>query len=137
VSRSGYSDDCDGWALIRWRGAVKSATSGKRGQKLLTDIAAAMDAMPVKRLVADSLTTPTGEFCTLGVVGHAQGIDIAALDPEDSDAVAKAFGIAPALAKEIVFKNDEGGWPNETPEMRWTRMREWTRRRIKEKTEQI
>lgn len=135
MSRSGYSDDCDGWDLIRWRGAVRSATSGQRGQKLLADIAAAMDAMPDKRLIPDSLTTPTGEFCTLGVVGHTKGIDLQALDPEDSDAVAKAFGIAPALAREIVFLNDEGGWHDETPEKRWTRMREWVQRNLNAKPE--
>lgn len=27
MSRSGYVDDCDVWALIRWRGAVKQAIS--------------------------------------------------------------------------------------------------------------
>jgi hypothetical protein len=34
MSRSGYSDDIDSaddqWALIRWRGAVKSAIRGAR-----------------------------------------------------------------------------------------------------------
>lgn len=32
MSRSGYSEDLDMWDLIRWRGAVKSALRGKRGQ---------------------------------------------------------------------------------------------------------
>lgn len=32
MSRCGYSDDYDQWALIRWRGAVESAIRGKRGQ---------------------------------------------------------------------------------------------------------
>lgn len=132
MSRSGYSEDCDGWALIRWRGAVKSASSGKRGQKLLADIAAAMDSMPEKRLIKDSLATQSGEFCTLGVLGRAKGIDLSALDPEDSDAVAKAFDIAPALAKEIVFLNDEGGWNDETAVRRWNRMREWVRDKLQE-----
>ncbi|KGC50992.1 hypothetical protein DO66_5867 [Burkholderia pseudomallei] len=35
MSRSGYSDDCGGWSLIRWRGAVNSAIKGARGQKFL------------------------------------------------------------------------------------------------------
>lgn len=130
MSRSGYHDDLETWSLIRWRGAVASATRGTKGQKLLTDIAAAMDAMPVKRLIPDSLTTADGEFCTLGVVGHARGIDIEALDPTDFDSVAQAFGIAPALAREIVFENDESDW-HETPEKRWQRMREWVRRNTK------
>jgi hypothetical protein len=34
MSRSGYSDawDDDTWAIIRWRGAVKQAMNGARGQ---------------------------------------------------------------------------------------------------------
>ena len=32
MSRSGYTDECDGWELVRWRGAVNSAIRGKRGQ---------------------------------------------------------------------------------------------------------
>ena len=35
------------------------------------------------------------------------------------------FGIAPALAREIVWENDEAGWYDETPESRWKRMRAW------------
>ena len=65
MSRSGYSEyDGEQWALIRWRGAVKSAI------------------------------------------------------------------IAPALAREIMFENDfendmDFCLSNETPEQRWSRMREW------------
>ena len=107
MSRSGYSDDLDTWDLIRWRGAVKSAIRGKRGQALLREIAAALDAMPVKELAAESLVTADGDYCTLGAVGAARGIDLTLLDPEDPDQVARAFGVAEALVKEIVFHNDE------------------------------
>lgn len=107
MSRSGYSDDCEQWALIRWRGAVNSAIKGTRGQKLLREMADALDAMPVKELIAEELQTESGEFCALGVVGAARGLDMKNLDPEDREGVAKAFGIAPALAAEIVYVNDE------------------------------
>lgn len=109
MSRSGYNDDCDDdpWAHIRWRGAVASSIKGARGQALLREIAAAMDAMPVKELAAESLVTEDGEFCTLGVAGAARGMNLAALDPEDYDAVAKAFGVATPLVREIVYLNDE------------------------------
>ena len=69
--------------------------------------------MPIKELIAHELEH-NGEFCTLGVVGHARGVDISKIDPGDRDAVAKVFGIAPALAAEIVFMNDEGA-----PEFEW------------------
>lgn len=125
MSRSGYSDDCGGWSLIRWRGAVTSAIKGKRGQEFFRELAVALDAMPERRLIADELQTVEGEFCTIGVLGHARGVDMAKLDPTDRETVAAAFNIAPALAAEIVFENDEGTWCKETPEQRWSRMRQW------------
>lgn len=106
MSRSGYSHDCDNWDLIRWRGAVASAIRGKRGQALLREIAAALDAMPVKELVANELEAD-GSYCTLGVVGAARGIELSKIDPDDRETVAGQFGIAEALAAEIMYENDE------------------------------
>lgn len=52
MSRSGYHDDFeDPLELGRWRAQVRSATRGKRGQALLKEALAALDAMPEKRLV--------------------------------------------------------------------------------------
>ena len=133
MGRSGYSDDCDGWALIRWRGAVKSAIRGRRGQAFLRELAAAMDAMPEKILIAGDLKDEDGCLCTLGVVGQARGCDLAAVDVEDCEAVARMLAIPEALAAEVMFENDEDfayGWRAETPEKRWSRMREWVRSQI-------
>lgn len=130
MSRSGYSDDCGGWDLIRWRGAVNSALNGKRGQAFLIELREAMDVMPVKRLVTDTLEAD-GEFCTLGVLGAKRGIDMSSIDAHCRENVSQAFGIAEAMAAEIVFENDECGW-NETPEHRWHRMRKWVESQIKE-----
>lgn len=108
MSRSGYNDDGeDNWALICWRGAVKRSIQGKRGQEALRELADAMDAMPNKTLAAESLVTSDGEFCTLGVLGQVRGIDMDAIDPEDWDAVAAKFNLAPAMVREIVYENDE------------------------------
>ena len=123
MSRSEYTDDCDGWDLVRWRGAVTSAMRGKRGQALLIELAEAMDAMPVKELIAHELVKQGG-VCALGVVGQKRGIAVESIDPEDHRTVAKQFGIANALAQEIVFVNDEE-WHDETPQLRWSRMRRW------------
>ena len=132
MSRSGYSDDVDNWALIRWRGMVASATRGKRGQAFFKDLLAAMDEMPVKELIAEDLEVPeTGEVCALGCLGKKRGVDLAALDPQEPDAVAKVFDIAPCLAQEIVYENDEGTSILETPAERWTRMRKWVEAQIK------
>jgi hypothetical protein len=109
MSRSGLVDDMDDvLAYGRWRGMVKSSLKGKRGQKLLRDIADALDAMPVKELIANELESD-GEFCTLGVVGCARGIDMSDIDPEDSEQVSEAFDIADCLAREVVYMNDECG----------------------------
>lgn len=142
MSRAGYSDDIDNWALIKWRGQVASAIRGKRGQKLLTDLLAALDAMPEKRLIVEDLENADGEVCTLGALGKARGIDMQELDPEDPDGVAAAFDIAPQLAREIVYMNDEACshtygnvegrmvWEKITPEQRWTDMRKWVASKI-------
>lgn len=125
MSRSGYSDDCENVQL--WRGAVRRATIGYRGQHLLKKLLAALDAMPTKRLIADDIKNEAGEVCALG-----------ALDPNaesyDDEDLAKHFGVARALAAEIVYENDEHFpyWTKqtETPEQRWTRMRAWVAAQI-------
>lgn len=159
MSRSGYTDDCEGAELAMWRGAVASAIRGKRGQALLRETLAALDAMPVKELIAHDLVQE-GDFCTLGVVGKARGIDLVKLDPEDRHGIAEAFGIAPALAAEIVFMNDDvldefkwadveicgpmrpQHWESRTrqvrvpltgiPAKRWRHMRDWVAKQLKE-----
>lgn len=108
MSRSGYSDDCGGWDLIRWRGAVTSAIRGARGQALLREVAQALDAMPVKELIEGEFAAE-GCMCTLGVVGAARGMDLTKLDIEDRESVAGAFGVATALAAEIMDVNDNSG----------------------------
>jgi hypothetical protein len=126
MSRSGYSDDIDNWQAICWRGAVASATKGRRGQAFFKELLEALDNMPVKRLITDELEVEGG-YCTLGVIGKSRGIDMKNIDPEDPAQVSKNFDIAEALAQEIVFMNDEhdGYFREESPEKRWERMRKW------------
>ncbi len=124
MSRSGYSDDCEHLGL--WRGAVHRAITGYRGQHLLKKLRVALEALPSKRLIADDIKDEHGDVCALG-----------ALDPTVAEYsatyLAEHFGIAHALAAEIVYMNDEyptSWWEgntrhDETPEKRWTRMRDW------------
>lgn len=130
MSRSGYSSDLDNWDLIRWRGRVASAMRGKRGQRLLLDMLAALDALPNKRLIAGDFERD-GEYCALGALGHMKHMDLSTVDPEEPEEVAAAFDIATPLAQEVVFMNDEAGFYNETPEQRYSRMREWLVKHIK------
>lgn len=157
MSRSGYCDDGDNWSLIRWRGAVNSAIRGARGQAFLREVLSALDSMPVKELAAESLFNAAGQFCTLGSVGAARGLDMSGIDPDDYEQVAQAFGISEALAREVVFLNDEAGvyddcemrqvevvgpirrWDHRVvtvrfddvaPARRWRRMRAWVAEHI-------
>lgn len=111
MSRSGYTDDMDDpLAHGRWRAAVRSSLQGKRGQALLMELAEALDAMSDKRLYPGSFATPEGEFCTLGVLGAQRGTKMDDLGDEDwcdTALVGDRFGIAPAMAAEIMYMNDE------------------------------
>jgi hypothetical protein len=124
MSRSGYSDDCENLAL--YRNAVDRAIRGKRGQAFLREMAAALDAMPVKRLIAGEVVRDSEHVCAIGSVALARGTDVADLDITDGDAVGATFGVARALACEIAYENDGGLYEvEETPSSRWTRMRAW------------
>jgi hypothetical protein len=124
MSRSGYSDDIDNWQLIKWRGAVASASRGKRGQSFFLELIAALDALPEKKLIAHDLEAE-GAVCALGAVGKRRGTDMSKVDPEDRDSVAGLFNLPHALTCEVVYMNDEWGPANETPEARWSRIRAW------------
>lgn len=134
MSRSGYSDNLENWDLIRWRGAVASSIRGTRGQAFLREMLAEMDALPLPRLVAHSLERGA-DVCAIGTVGRARGMDLGALEPEEVQHVAQAFGVAWALAAEIQFINDEGTYRPETPEQRFGRVRVWVVSQIQEATQ--
>lgn len=144
MSRSGYVEDEDEpLAAGRWRAQVKSAIRGKRGQAFLKELAAEMDAMPVKELISEELINEDGDCCAIGVVCKARGIDVSKVDPEEPDQVAKAVGIDHQLVRELEYYNDECGETyrlgkdgkhhlfDETPAEKWQRMREWVEKRIK------
>lgn len=125
MSRSGYHDDYDeDGTLWLYRQAVANAVNGKRGQQLMRDLVAALDAMPVKRLISGQLEEG-GEVCALGSIGKLRNLSMEAIDPLEYDDLAKTFNVAPSLAREVMYENDEGGWKIETPEQRWLRMRDW------------
>ena len=132
MSRSGYIDDMeDMWALIRWRGAVRSAIRGARGQAMLKGLRDALDSMPEKRLIADELVDSDGECCALGRLAQVQGVNIESVVLDDSEELANLFNVAEALVREIVYENDEGAY-EETPEQRWQRMRRWVESHIQD-----
>ena len=111
MSRSGYDDAEDHLAYGRWRQAVNRALHGKRGQAMLSELVQALDEMTDKRLCAGNFATAEGEFCTLGVLGAKRGTkmdDLGSAEDEcDIKLVGQRFGIAPAMAAEIMYMNDE------------------------------
>lgn len=108
MSRHGYTDDMDdNLAMGRWRAAVNSAVRGKRGQAFLRELLAALDALPEKKLIAEELVEQDGQVCALGAIGKARGLDMSGIDPEDPDSIHGYFGIANAMAREIIWINDE------------------------------
>lgn len=134
MSRSGYSDDCYGNSYELYRASVDRALMGKRGQRFLQELAEAMDDMTEKRLIAHELVTASGEMCTIGVVCKKRGLDVTNVDIEDPDRVGQLVNISRSMAAEIEYENDESGPSMETPEQRWTRMREWVADNLKAHT---
>lgn len=133
MSRSGYTEDYDELfpnSLALYRRNVERTIDGKRGQAFLRDLLTALDGMPVKRLISDSLALD-GEVCAIGALGRFRGVDMQDIDPEDAPLIGRTFGITEILAREVVFENDEGVWSSETPEERWQRMRSWVATHIK------
>lgn len=133
MSRSGYS--YDGEPNYLWRGAVERAIQGKRGQAFLREMLVALDALPEKRLIAEALEL-NGEYCAMGAVARARGTDVSYVDPEDIDTMARTMGIAPALASEVAYVNDDEDdsyyYPGRTPGKRWQDVRAWVVRQLKE-----
>lgn len=127
MSRSGYSEDGD--HLNLYRGSVQRAIDGKRGQAFLAEMAAALDAMEVKELIAEEIVADDGQVCAIGAVARARRLDVAGLDVEDGEAVGKAFGIARSMACEIAYENEETDYA-ESPAERWGRMRRWVQEHL-------
>lgn len=135
MSRSGYSDDYEGEAPVEfYRQAVRRATTGYRGQYLLRRLRDALDAMPVKRLIAGDIKNASGQVCAFGAIDanaprYEEGEDDWGAHSH-AGKLADHFNCAHALAAEIVYMNDEAEWRKETPEQRWVRMRAWVESQI-------
>lgn len=122
-NRAGYEYDLENWQIIRYRGQVKSALRGKRGQKFLLDLIAALDALPQKRLIANEMVSiGGGDVCALGALGRAKGLNVWLIDPEDFEGLSNTFDIAEQLAREVMYENDD---MYVTPEQRWENMCHW------------
>ena len=135
------SDDYDyePWMEGQAAGAMQSAIRGRRGQRLLRDLIAGLDALPVPELAAGSLEDPeTGCVCALGAVRLQRGADAVPLrfDPTDPDIdwreLAKPFDISETLAHAVVSQNDYyiKGDDGQSRRLRWRTVRDWAMRNL-------
>lgn len=96
------------------------------------ELAAALDAMPVKRLIAGELFDGA-DCCSMGAVALARGITV-----QRWPHILVQLDIPEQLWDEVVNTNDCGSSGdcgsvfNETPEARWIRMRAWVDQQINE-----
>jgi hypothetical protein len=135
---SRYSD-CDDYDWEPWMegqaaGALQSAIRGRRGQRLLRDLIAGLDALPVPELAAGALEDPeTGCVCALGAVRLQRGPEAVPLrfDPTDEDVdwreLAKPFNISETLANAVVSQNEYASERNDeqSRRRRWLSVRAW------------
>lgn len=130
-----------------FRQAVELALNGKRGQRALRDLEAALLELPAKRLISNHLCKD-GEVCALGALALYRGVRKAEMTKlekklwdiyegvppgEVSAWAADKIGVREALATEIQWQNDEEAWwgDPETPEQRYERVLAWVRSQIK------
>ncbi len=131
-----YQDDYgfEPWMEGQQAGALQSAIRGRRGQQLLRDLVAGLDALPEPELSAGALEDEaTGCCCAFGAVRRYRGAAAVPLyfDPMEEDLDpphhAEPFDVAPALAWAVVEVNE--GWSDSNQEsarrQRWVRVRAW------------
>ena len=136
MSRYCDSDDYDyePWMEGQAAGAMRSAIRGRRGQRLLRDLIAGLDALPVPELAAGALEDPeTGCVCALGAVRLQRGAEAVPLrfDPDDPDInwrhLAEPFDISETLAHAVISENEYSSKHNDeqSRRRRWQSVRAW------------
>jgi hypothetical protein len=129
-----WDGDWEPWMEGQAAGALRSAIRGRRGQQLLRDLIAGLDALPVPELAAGSLEDPeTGCVCALGAVRLHRGADTVPLwfDPADPDVdwrnLAKPFDISETLAHAVISANEYVDSNNDeySRRNRWKSVRAW------------
>jgi hypothetical protein len=142
MSRYCDSDDYDWepWMEGQAAGALRSAIRGRRGQQLLRDLVAGLDALPEPELAAGLLEDPeTGCVCALGAVRLQRGPEAVPLrlatglrlDPSDPDLdwrdLAEPFDISKTLANEVIAQNEFCSMRNDeqSRRRRWLSVRAW------------
>lgn len=135
MSRSGYTesdgdyDTADMLRMYGYQANVNRHIAGRAGQKFLWELYLALEALPKRELITDTLMDKEGAYCALGAVARYRNIAIPAElgteshdeygDPYDDcdfyDAAASLLNIRDLMAREVMYVNDECGDTHEVP----------------------
>jgi hypothetical protein len=144
-----YDGDCDNNVSYLYESIVDRAIKGKRGQKLLKELEAALAALPEKKLI-HFYFSKDGQVCSLGALALKREMEGGKNREEALELIndkfdkkeqeneyfnmpayaGKELDIARTLAHEIMCENDEADYKC-TPEERYSRVLNWVRCKIK------
>lgn len=125
--------------VLLWRANLRRQLAGRRGQQLLRELLAAIDALPEKKL--GTQLYDGDQVCSFGAVALQRRVaageepqavlaDLQSHNDEADDGLMPDWAewylqIPPHMAWEIPFVNDNEYGDLETPEQRWIRVRAW------------
>ena len=133
------------WAF---EGNMARAIKGKKGQRILKELEAALLALPKKRLISDQFATPEGDVCAWAALLLSRTLAAGASRQEAMGAMEKQIDFEPngwnaisgpsqvlkicvPLVWAIVERNEE--YRGKTPEETYERVLNWVQSNIKEK----
>lgn len=152
MSRYPEGDDYDDYWMLhmgRWQKNIRAVVKSNSGRKILQELKEALEAMPIRELIADSLVEtsfiglnlqdegqemiPVQSYCAIGALAARRGINVEEFANGDPDYhemttdLAAKLGINLTLAYSIATCNDEasvriyGSYrrPKITPAQRW------------------
>ncbi len=130
--RISFSDDEDFPGQVDlWQGNCERSLRGKKGQRELRELHAALLALPGKRLIHGALEDESGGVCAIGAYGKRKGVDLSRFDVDtDTDQVGIAGGMPPLVAWKVVEMNDVEFGRHVTPEQRYLKLLAWVESKL-------
>lgn len=151
-----YSDETTENQALLWEANLRRAVEGKRGQKALRELEAALLAMPEKRLIEGDICRD-GAVCAIGAAAAYRKVqqgktwkqamtelpqppepdEDGLIDDDENDVYAtmafakRELAIVGVLAWRIAEVNDEWGWSGKSPEDRYRFVLGWVQKQIK------
>jgi hypothetical protein len=126
----------------RWENNLKQILHGKRGQKVLADLEAALLALPEPRLIEGAICEVTegedgatkAEYCVIGAYAAAKGktpdelAQLGGVYKDEMDEATADLGVSLGMPRTLAWHlgdmNDQA-FGESTPEERYNRMLRW------------